>query len=95
MTTANLTFELFTLPTQVDTNAFWTNLKENKYFILQQTKTQRNGIMKSVLGTLQNVLDTKQSPYRILFRRTNGSYLQIAVAETGKNIELAWNWTEG
>ncbi|KAI7901275.1 rab-GTPase-TBC domain-containing protein [Cokeromyces recurvatus] len=94
MTTTNLTFELFMLPTQIDTNTFWTNLKENNYFILQQTKTQKNGIMKSVLGTLQNVLDTKQSPYRILFRRVNNTFLQIAVAETEKDIELAWSWIE-
>jgi hypothetical protein len=55
MASSNLAFDLFTLPTQVDTNTFWTNLKENDYFILQQTKTQKSGIMRSVLGTLQNV----------------------------------------
>lgn len=55
MTSSNLAFELFTLPTQVDNNTFWTNLKENNYFILQQAKTQKSGLMRSVLGTLQNV----------------------------------------
>lgn len=113
MASSNLAFDLFTLPTQVDTNTFWTNLKENDYFILQQTKTQKSGIMRSVLGTLQNVqgyfffvlqvkysllivysLDTKQSPYRILFRRVNGSSLQVAVAETEKKADIAWNWID-
>ena len=58
MTTAasnSMAFELFTLPTQVDTSTFWTNLKENNHFVLQQTKIQKSGIMRSVLGTLQNV----------------------------------------
>ncbi|GAN11449.1 TBC-domain-containing protein [Mucor ambiguus] len=94
MTSSNLAFELFTLPTQVDNSTFWTNLKENNYFILQQTKTQKSGLMRSVLGTLQNVLDTKQSPYRILFRRVNGTSLQVAVAETEKKAAIAWGWIE-
>lgn len=55
MTSSNLAFELFTLPTQVDNGAFWTSIKENGFFILQQAKTQKSGLMRSVLGTLQNV----------------------------------------
>ncbi|KAI8969957.1 hypothetical protein BDF20DRAFT_95867 [Mycotypha africana] len=94
MTSSNLAFELFTLPVHVEINTFWTTLKENSYFLLQQTKTQKNGLMRSVLGTLQNVLDTKQSPYRILFRRLDGTFLQVAVAETEKKIDVAWLWIE-
>ncbi|CAO3607615.1 unnamed protein product [Cunninghamella echinulata] len=48
--------------------------------------------MRSVLGTLQNVLDTKQPPFRILYQRENGSCLQIASAETEKQADLAWRW---
>ncbi|GAA5816203.1 hypothetical protein MFLAVUS_009729 [Mucor flavus] len=95
MTSSNLAFDLFTLPTQVDNGAFWTNLKETNFFILQQAKTQKSGLMRSVLGTLQNVLDTKQSPYRILFRRASGSsFLQVAVAETEKKAQVVWAWIE-
>ncbi|KAI8881685.1 GRAM-domain-containing protein [Backusella circina FSU 941] len=94
MASSTLAFEFFTLPTQVDNNAFWTTLKENSFFALQQAKTQRSGLMRSVLGTLQNVLDTKQSPYRILFKRVTGTSLQVAVAETEKNAEKAWAWIE-
>lgn len=40
-------------------------------------------------------LDTKQSPYRILFRRANSaSFLQVAVAEKEKKAEIAWSWIE-
>ncbi|RCI03018.1 hypothetical protein CU098_009655, partial [Rhizopus stolonifer] len=86
-------FELFTLPTQVDISSpFWTKLKESDFFILQQAKTQKSGLMRSVLGTLQNVLDTKQSPYRILFKRANNTNLQLAVAETEKRADIAWEW---
>ncbi|CEG71597.1 hypothetical protein RMATCC62417_07304 [Rhizopus microsporus] len=88
-------FELFTLPTQVDISGpFWTKLKENDYFVLQQAKTQKSGLMRSVLGTLQNVLDTKQSPYRILYKRLNGTNLQLAVAETEKKADIAWEWID-
>lgn len=56
MTSSVVAFELFTLPTQVDISGpFWTKLKENDFFVLQQAKTQRSGLMRSVLGTLQNV----------------------------------------
>lgn len=44
--------------------------------------------------TIFNSLDTKQSPYRILFRRVNGTNLQVAVAETEKKAEIAWGWIE-
>ena len=40
-------------------------------------------------------LDTKQSPYRILYRRADGTCLQIAVGETEKQTDLSWRWIEG
>lgn len=41
-------------------------------------------------------MDTKQSPYRILYRRVSGtSFLQVAAAETEKKAEVAWSWIEG
>lgn len=40
-------------------------------------------------------LDTKQSPYRLLYRRANGSCLQVAVAETEKQADTAWSWIDG
>ncbi|KAI8980839.1 rab-GTPase-TBC domain-containing protein [Pilobolus umbonatus] len=92
--TSNIAFELFTLPTQIDNNTFWTQLKENRHFVQQQARVQKNSLMRSVLGTLQNVLDTKQPPYRVLFKRVNGTYLQIAVAETEKRANIVWSWIE-
>ncbi|KAI8341806.1 rab-GTPase-TBC domain-containing protein [Chlamydoabsidia padenii] len=87
-------FSLFTLPTQVDNyiTPFWTTVKEDNNFLLQRTKTQKNAIMRSVLGTLQNVLDTKQAPFRLLYQRVGGGCLQIACTETEKQADLAWRW---
>lgn len=40
--------------------------------------------------------DTKQPPFRILFRaEANSITLQIAVSQTQKGIEDAWKWVEG
>lgn len=40
--------------------------------------------------------DTKQPPYRILYRRGASTIcIQIAVAETEKQIEAAWAWVQG
>lgn len=49
------TFDLFTLPTPAYANTFWSSLKENNHFVLQQTTIQKSGFLKSVLGTFQNV----------------------------------------
>ncbi|KAI8142366.1 hypothetical protein BJV82DRAFT_141042 [Fennellomyces sp. T-0311] len=90
-------FNIFTLPTNVESfiSPFWETIKENPHFLLQRIKTRRSSIMRNVLGTVQNVLDTKQSPYRILYRRANGTCLQVAVGETEKQTDLAWRWIEG
>ncbi|KAI7865927.1 rab-GTPase-TBC domain-containing protein [Spinellus fusiger] len=89
-------FTSFTLPTHIDSSlgTFWSTIKENDFFCLQKTKTQKNAIFRSVLGTLQSVLDTKQSPFRILYRRSNATFLQIAAPETEKQADTAWHWTQ-
>jgi len=40
--------------------------------------------------------DTKQAPFRILFRRqVHAQALMIAEAESQKNIDQAWTWVQG
>ncbi|KAK3846095.1 MAG: hypothetical protein J3R72DRAFT_253373, partial [Linnemannia gamsii] len=42
-----------------------------------------------------NSFDTKQAPFRILFRRQlNAQALMIAEAEAQKNIDHAWTWIQ-
>ncbi|CAG8533184.1 11287_t:CDS:2 [Paraglomus occultum] len=85
---------VFTLPTPCDlNNAFWEPVKTNDHFVLQRTKGSKNAILRGVLGTIQNVFDTKQPPFRLLFRSdVNGLALQIAVSQTEKGIDDAWSW---
>ncbi|CAG8486039.1 12791_t:CDS:10 [Acaulospora morrowiae] len=88
---------IFTLPTPANpTDPFWDVIKYNGHFTLQRTKAaSSNTFFRGVIGTIQNVLDTKQSPFRILFRSDiNQSSLQIAVSQTEKGIEDAWKWVE-
>ncbi|KAH8551788.1 hypothetical protein BGW37DRAFT_313290 [Umbelopsis sp. PMI_123] len=90
--------DCFTIPTQIDIaiNLFWETLKENDSFILQRIKARKNALFRGMMGTIQNVFDTKQPPYRILYRRGASTIcIQIAVAETEKQIEAAWNWVQG
>ncbi|CAO3684807.1 unnamed protein product [Umbelopsis ramanniana] len=89
--------DCFTIPTQIDIaiNLFWETLKENDSFILQRIKARKNALFRGMMGTIQNVFDTKQPPYRILYRRGASTIcIQIAVAETEKQIEAAWAWVQ-
>ncbi|CAJ0903158.1 11034_t:CDS:2, partial [Entrophospora sp. SA101] len=87
---------VFTLPIPCDAaNIFWEDVKVAEHFILQKTKASSNIFFRGVIGTIQNVLDTKQPPFRIIFRSDPlGITLQIAVSETTKGIEDAWKWLE-
>ncbi|RUS12874.1 hypothetical protein BC938DRAFT_478360 [Jimgerdemannia flammicorona] len=48
---------VFTLPSPIDIslNPFWDTLQQNNHFLLQRTKASNNILLKSVLGTIQNV----------------------------------------
>ncbi|KAL1916336.1 uncharacterized protein VTP21DRAFT_5953 [Calcarisporiella thermophila] len=88
--------QVFTLPTPVDItiNPFWDTVRTNDHFLLQRTKGG-SGMLKSVLGTIQNVFEIKQPPFRILFRRdVNAPSLLIAVSESESQILQAWTWIE-
>ncbi|CAG8453859.1 15013_t:CDS:2 [Acaulospora colombiana] len=88
---------IFTLPTPANSiDPFWDVIKSNEHFTLQRTKAaSSNTFFRGVFGTIQNVLDTKQPPFRILFRSDiNSISLQIAVSQTEKGIEDAWKWVE-
>ncbi|OZJ02069.1 hypothetical protein BZG36_05256, partial [Bifiguratus adelaidae] len=90
--------ERFTLPTPIDVtiNPFWETLQHNAHFLLQREKKSSNMVLKSVIGTFQNMFDQRQPPFRILFRRdrTQTRYLQIAVADTQKQAEALWAWID-
>ncbi|KAG0243797.1 hypothetical protein BGW41_001309 [Actinomortierella wolfii] len=87
---------VFILPTQCDQhNPLFDTVEATENFVLQRTKASKNQFLNSFLGTIQNVFDTKQAPFRILFRReVHAQALMIAGAETQKNIEHAWTWIQ-
>ncbi|KAI1320182.1 hypothetical protein EDD11_001786 [Mortierella claussenii] len=87
---------VFILPTPCDQhNPLFDTVQSTENFVLQRTKASKNQFLNSFLGTIQNVFDTKQAPFRILFRRqVNAQALMIAEAETQKSIDYAWSWVQ-
>ncbi|KAJ3037593.1 hypothetical protein HDV00_001481 [Rhizophlyctis rosea] len=87
---------MWILPTLVDITSFWETVKENDLFLLQKLKEQEGTMMKSVWATLQNVFDTKQSPFRILLKSPQSSDVghMISTADSIKGAERDWNWIQ-
>ncbi|KAG0371872.1 hypothetical protein BGX24_001058 [Mortierella sp. AD032] len=87
---------VFILPTPCDQyNPLFDTVQSTENFVLQRTKASKSQFLNSFLGTIQNVFDTKQAPFRILFRRQlNAQALMIAEAEAQKNIDHAWTWIQ-
>ncbi|KAF9182514.1 hypothetical protein BGZ51_004702 [Haplosporangium sp. Z 767] len=88
--------QVFILPTPCDQhNPLFDTVQSTENFVLQRTKASKSQFLNSFLGTIQNVFDTKQAPFRVLFRRqVNAQALMIAEAETQKNIDQAWSWVQ-
>ncbi|KAF9990589.1 hypothetical protein BGZ75_000786 [Mortierella antarctica] len=87
---------VFILPTPCDQhNPLFDTIQSTENFVLQRTKASKSQFLNSFLGTIQNVFDTKQAPFRILFRRQlNAQALMIAEAETQKSVDHAWAWVQ-
>ncbi|KAF9110868.1 hypothetical protein BGX27_005761 [Mortierella sp. AM989] len=87
---------VFILPTPCDqNNPLFDTVQSTENFVLQRTKASKSQFLNSFLGTIQNVFDTKQAPFRILFRRqVQAQALMIAEAETQRNIDHAWSWVQ-
>ncbi|XP_032223477.2 TBC1 domain family member 9 [Nematostella vectensis] len=75
-------------------NALWATERANPYFVMQRRKGHGGGGLTSLLiGTLDNVLDSKPAPFRILLQLANSdvSYV-ISSASSFKEIESDWEW---
>ena len=64
--------------------------------MLQQSRRSQGSFFRAVVGTLQNVLDTRQSTYRIVRRAlVKGRPSRcVAVADAHEEIEKDWKWIE-
>ncbi|KAJ2390416.1 GTPase activating protein (GAP) [Coemansia sp. RSA 2611] len=85
---------MFVLPAPSEPSAFWSDVKATKNFVLQQSVSTGGAFLKSVLATIQNVLETKPPPYRIVYRHDPSAiaYILLAVGETTGEIESDWKW---
>ncbi|KAL1376620.1 hypothetical protein pipiens_016794 [Culex pipiens pipiens] len=78
--------------------ALWlseSTLTTSNYFMLQRRKGHggQRGFSSMLVGTLDNVLDTKPSPYRILhLQPSTGLYYEIAADITLEAILKDWEW---
>lgn len=78
--------------------AFWvteSTLTTSNYFLLQHRKGHgsQRGFSSMLVGTLDNVLDTKPSPYRILHvQPSTALYYEIASDITLEAILKDWEW---
>jgi len=70
----------------------WEILKVNELFVLQKSVAQVGLFWK----TLQNVFDTKQPPFRIVFKSSQNQLGQvIAVGNTKEEIDKDWKYIMG
>ncbi|KAI9597474.1 rab-GTPase-TBC domain-containing protein [Syncephalis fuscata] len=85
---------MFTSPIRCETGQFWNEIEEQGPFVLQQLKTSNNALLRNVLGTIRNVLDTKQPSFRIVFKSDIFIQYVLALAETRSSIDKPWRWIE-
>ncbi|KAJ1733010.1 GTPase activating protein (GAP) [Coemansia sp. Benny D160-2] len=88
---------MFVLPAPAEQSAFWDDVKTTGSFVLQQsisTGSSGGAFMRNVLATIQNVLETKPPPYRVVFRPEDSStrYILLGAGETKEEIEADWRW---
>ncbi|KAJ1679606.1 GTPase activating protein (GAP), partial [Spiromyces aspiralis] len=87
---------MFIVPTQEGPSLFWTTLKEEKHFVMQKSIAGKGGLLKSVLTTVQNMISTRPSPYRIVFRIDPyvDNFVVIALGETQNEVANDWAWVK-
>lgn len=74
-----------------------TNLRSSKFFVMQERRGHgdNSSFLSKVIGTLDNVLDTKAQPFRILLQTPHSelSYL-LAKANTEPDIVDHWDYVQ-
>ncbi|KAJ2849908.1 GTPase activating protein (GAP) [Coemansia brasiliensis] len=85
---------MFVLPAPAEPSAFWSDVTATANFVLQQSGSAGGAFLQSVLATIQNVLETKPPPFRLVYRHDPQalSYILLAVGETRSEIDADWKW---
>ncbi|KAI8919464.1 rab-GTPase-TBC domain-containing protein [Powellomyces hirtus] len=84
------------LPSPVELSSYWETLKEDELFLLQRLKQSEGTVIKSLWTTIQNVLDTKQPPFRIILKSAENldAGHMVATGDTLKGTEKDWAWIQ-
>jgi hypothetical protein len=91
---------MWTLPSRCDAvSQQWETLRSNTCFALQRNRTasvspDQSLLWKSVVDTLQNVMETKQQPYRIIFHPSSDSPNAFLVATSSAREPLDKLWPQ-
>ncbi|KAJ2684299.1 GTPase activating protein (GAP) [Coemansia spiralis] len=85
---------MFVLPAPAEPSAFWSDVKYTDNFVLQQSVSAGGLFLRNVLATIQNVLETKPPPFRIVYRHISGgdTFILLGAGETRDEIEADWKW---
>eukprot|EP00117_Sycon_ciliatum_P030020 scpid28782/ scgid3007/ TBC1 domain family member 9; TBC1 domain family member 9A len=78
-------------------NALWTTERANPYFTLQKRRGHGGGrgLAAIVIGTVDNVLESRVPPYRILLSTPESEMSHaVAQANTLEDISIDWNYLE-
>ncbi|XP_024083131.1 TBC1 domain family member 9B isoform X2 [Cimex lectularius] len=77
--------------------AMWDTEQNSLYFSMQKRKGHgdKSTLTSILVGTLDNIFDTKPAPYRILHQTPNSEvYYVIACSISHKEIEDHWTWLQ-
>ncbi|KAJ1658906.1 GTPase activating protein (GAP) [Dispira simplex] len=87
---------MFIQPVENDPGPLWQDVGINEDLVLQRNVTYQKSIFSNVLATIQNVLDTRQPPFRIGFRvsQVPERLIVLAIANTQEEIEKDWKWLQ-
>ncbi|KAJ2867924.1 GTPase activating protein (GAP) [Coemansia aciculifera] len=85
---------MFVLPAPAEPSAFWSDVKYTENFVLQQSASAGGAFLRNVLATIQNVLETKPPPFRIVYRHVSAgdTFILLGAGETREEIEADWKW---
>ncbi|KAJ1905238.1 GTPase activating protein (GAP), partial [Tieghemiomyces parasiticus] len=89
---------MFIQPTPGEAGPLWQDVTATDDVAQQRNLTYERNLLSNVLATIQNVLDTRQPPYRIVYRTPAGTtperLLVLAVANGQEEIEKDWKWMQ-
>ncbi|KAJ1963539.1 GTPase activating protein (GAP), partial [Dimargaris xerosporica] len=87
---------MFVQPTNSEPGPLWQDVRTAENLLLQKNVTYQKSLFSNVLATIQNVLDTRQPPFRIVLRASAvpERLVVLAIATTQEEIDKDWKWLQ-